>query len=291
MQLAAAEGDAKAARRSERRMTAALASAADAMIGADGDGAIELVNGRAEWLFGWPSAHLIGRGFEVLLPSVVHDPSLWSRPGSAADPQLGLVRTRVEVTALRRDGSEFPAQISLSAQDGDQEDLFVLAVVRDISEGIGLEAERQRRARVAAFDQEHQLESLGQLASGVAHDFNNLLGVVLNYTALVESAVSDRRVEGDLGKIRAAVERGAALTGQLLTFARRDVVQAEPLEVTVLIRGLGPMLVRTIGEDIRLRLQVGDPPLIAVADRGQLGVDRQSIWRSTLAMPCPKGGC
>ena len=270
MPLAAADGDAEAAGRSERRVTAALASAPDAMIGVNGHGEIELVNGRAEWLFGWASADLIGRGFEVLVPSVVHDPSLWSRPGPTADPQIGLVGARVKVSALRRDGSEFPAEISLSAQDGDQQDLFVLVVVRDVSEGIELEAERQRRSRVAALDQKHQLESLGQLASGAAHDFNNLLGVVLNYTALVESAVDDRLVEADLGKIRAAVERGAALTRQLLTFARRDVVHAEPLEVTVLIRGLGPMLVRTIGEDIGLRLQVGDPPLIAVADRGQL---------------------
>ena len=176
----------------------------------------------------------------------------------------------MEVSALRRDGSEFPAEISLSAQAGDQEDLFVLAVVRDVSERIELEAERQRRSRVATLDQEHQLVSLGQLASVVAHDFNNLLGVVLNYTALIESAVDDRLVEADLGKIRAAVERGAALTRQLLTFARRDVVHAEPLELTEMIRGLGPMLVRTIGEDIGLRLEVGDLPLITVADRGQM---------------------
>ena len=89
MPVAAAESDAAAGRRSERRVKAALASAADAMIGVNGHGEIELVNGRAEWLFGWASADLIGRGFEVLVPSVVHDPSLWSRPGPTTDPQIG----------------------------------------------------------------------------------------------------------------------------------------------------------------------------------------------------------
>ena len=270
MPVAAAEGDAPAGRRSERRVKAALASAADAMIGVNGHGEIEMVNRRAEWLFGWASADLIGRGFEVLVPSVVHDPSLWSRPGPTADPQIGLVGARVEVSALRRDGSEFPAEISLSAQAGDQEDLFVLAVVRDVSEGIELKAERQRRSPGRGLGPRASAGEPGAVGERCAHDFNNLLGVVLNYTALIESAVDDRLVEADLGKIRAAVERGAALTRQLLTFARRDVVHAEPLELTEMIRGLGPMLVRTIGEDIGLRLEVGDLPLITVADRGQM---------------------
>ena len=57
---------------------------------------------------------------------------------------------------------------------------------------------------------------LGELAGGIAHDLNNLLGVILNFTTLISRRVDDPAVTADLGEIRTAAERGAALTRQLL---------------------------------------------------------------------------
>lgn len=174
------------------------------------------------------------------------------------------------LSGRRRDGSQFPAEISLSAiVDGEVE--LVLAAVRDITERIELEKERRARSLQARQEQSHRLESLGQLAGGVAHDFNNLLGVILNYTTLIGRTVEDdETLAADLGEIRAAAERGAALTRQLLTFARRDVVHAEPVEINDVVEGVASMLSRTLGEHIELTLQLGRPPLVVMVDRHQL---------------------
>ena len=133
------------------------------------------------------------------------------------------------------------------------------------------EREEQARLDVAARgEQSRRLESLGELAVGVAHDFNNLLGVILNYTTLVAKRVTDTTAAADLGEIRAAAERAAGLTRQLLTFARRDVANPEPLDVNEIVRAMASMLDRTLGEDIELRVDLAGGPLVAIADQHQL---------------------
>jgi signal transduction histidine kinase len=176
----------------------------------------------------------------------------------------------LELAGVRKDGSTFPAEVSLSAVPDGAGGPMVLASVRDITDRIALEAERQRHALQAQRDQSDRLESLGELAGGVAHDFNNLLGVILNYVTLTARRVEDPTAVADLGEIRAAAQRGADLTRQLLTFARRDPVHREPLNVSTVARGVASLLGRTIGEGIELRFDLGDAPVIATCDRTQL---------------------
>jgi signal transduction histidine kinase len=176
----------------------------------------------------------------------------------------------LQLSARRKDGTTFPAEISLSAVQEAPESLLVLASIRDVTERIELAAERQRAALEAQRERSHRLESLGQLAGGIAHDFNNLLGVILNYTALLTRRATDPTAVGDLGEIRAAAERGAALTRQLLTFARRDVANPEPVDVNEVVRGVVGMLERTLGVHIDLRLALAPGALVAIVDRQQL---------------------
>ncbi len=267
--MAAAIRDVTLARRTEQNLKAVLSSAPDAIIGVNADGVIELVNAQAERLFDWTADELVGRLVEVLVPDAAHDRHPRHRNGYLRDPQVRAMGARPTLSGRRRDGSEFPAEITLTAIEGSEVRL-VLAAIQDITERIELEDMRQEQSLEAQREQSHWLESLGQLAGGVAHDFNNLLGVILNYTTLVERRVDDEMASTDLGEIRAAAERGAALTRQLLTFARRDVVNAEPIEINEVVKGVASMLARTIGEHICLDLQMGDPPLVAVADRHQL---------------------
>ena len=150
------------------------------------------------------------------------------------------------------------------------------------------EREEQARLDVAArSEQSRRLESLGELAVGVAHDFNNLLGVILNYTTLVAKRVPknlcyfdacpkrviDTTAAADLGEIRVAAERAAGLTRQLLTFARRDVANPEPLDVNEIVRAMASMLDRTLGEDIELRVDLAGGPLVAIAEVVPLPVE------------------
>ena len=140
--------------------------------------------------------------------------------------------------------------------------------------GLALELDHARaeeaRELEAEREESHRLDSLGQLAGGVAHDFNNLLGVILNYTALIALSVTDPSILADLGEVRAAAERGAALTRQLLTFARRDIANPEPVDVTEIIRSVASMLGRTLGEQVVLELDLSSSPMVVLADRHQL---------------------
>jgi two-component system cell cycle sensor histidine kinase/response regulator CckA len=116
--------------------------------------------------------------------------------------------------------------------------------------------------RAEVSERERALESLAQLAGGIAHDFNNLLGVVLTYVTLLERRCEDVTVLADLGEIRTAGQRGAVLTKQLLSFAGRDAAGPRELDVTAVVRELAPMLERTLGHHIELRLELSPGPVL-----------------------------
>ncbi len=255
---------------SEHVLRGLLSAAPDALLVVSADGRIQYVSEQAERLFGWAGGELVGQLIEVLVPGRFGAGHPDLRAGYVQAPETRPMGAGLNLWARRGDGTEFPAEISLSTVVDEQEGLLVLAAVRDITERLEIEAERAARAREAQLEQSHRLESLGQLAGGVAHDFNNLLGVILNYTALLSRSASDAQTQADIDEIRAAAERGARLTRQLLTFARRDVVQPQPLEVTEVVRSIASMLTRTIGEHLKLRLELPDEAMVTVADRNQL---------------------
>jgi PAS domain S-box-containing protein len=268
--VAAAIRDATMARRSEQHFRAMLAAAPDATIGVSTSGRIELVNAQTQRLFGWSAAELIGQQIEVLIPGAVRTRHIQHRAGYVRDAQPRPMGAGLQLSGMCKDGSTFPAEVSLSTVTDEDGDLLVLAAVRDVRNRIELDAERQRVALEAQREQSHRLESLGELAGGIAHDFNNLLGVILNYVTLISRRIDDSTAVADLGEIRGAAERGAALTAQLLTFARRDVVNREPLDLTAVVRSVASMLERTLGEHIELRLELTDAPIVVACDRSQL---------------------
>ncbi len=118
--------------------------------------------------------------------------------------------------------------------------------------------------------QTQKMEAIGQLAGGVAHDFNNILAAILTQAevARLRAPVEDRPL---LGEIVAATERGAALTQQLLAFARRQVLQPKPLDLNDVVSDIATMLRRLLGDDMRMHVELWRAPLITRADAGMLG--------------------
>jgi PAS domain S-box-containing protein len=203
-----------------------LAAVPDALLAVEPTGEIVFANDQAERLFGWSKFELVGLRVEVLVPERFAIGHAALRTGCVSRPETRPMAAGSDLRARRRDGSEFPAEITLSAFTTTSGTL-VAAAIRDVT----------LVGRTEQGEQLQRLESLGQLAGGVAHDFNNLLGVILNYTALLGHRMSDPTAAADLGEIRAAAERGAALTRQLQTFARRDVVNPAPVDVRAVVRG------------------------------------------------------
>ena len=229
-------------------LTDTPATAPDALVAIDGTGTIVFINDRTEELFGWPAHDLIGQDLQLLVPE--------GAPGSP-------------LSGRRRDGTRFPAEVSRSAlRNRDQ--ALILVSVRDVTERVESEQVARREGLKAQRDRFDRLQSLGRLAGGVAHDFNNLLGVILNYSTLLSRRLTDDLAVADVGQITAAAERAAALTRQLLAFARRDVAYREPLDVNQFIDDFVPELRRTLGEGVDVRLDLADGQLVVLADRQQL---------------------
>ncbi len=117
--------------------------------------------------------------------------------------------------------------------------------------------EKQYEARQhvlsAQLRQSQKMEAVGQLAGGIAHDFNNILQAIMGYTQLLmlDAPPAGELTEG-LTEIYACGERASALTRQLLTFSRRQILKPQPLDLNVVIENLKNMLTRVIGEHITL---------------------------------------
>ncbi|MEV6489555.1 PAS domain S-box protein [Actinoplanes sp. NPDC051633] len=243
---------------SEALSSGLLQAAPDAILVMD-DGRIVLVNDRAEELFGWSRADLVGKGAQMLITaeSLADLPHLLKR--RSAEPAPGSMGT-VAVTARRKDGSELPVEASLAAVDTPQ-GRVVVALIRDCTERAKADAEKARLRLEAQTHRNHRLESLGQLAGGIAHDFNNMLGVIVNYAHFViEEASADKpdlaTIVTDAQQVIKAGERGTALTHQLLAFARREVVRPQVLDFNSVIVGFEEMLRTSVGSRITLELRL-----------------------------------
>jgi PAS domain S-box-containing protein len=119
--------------------------------------------------------------------------------------------------------------------------------------------------------QSQKMEAIGQLAGGVAHDFNNILTTIMmqaDLAGLADSVPAETREL--IQEIKVAAERAASLTGQLLAFSRRQVMQPRAVDLNRVVSNLGKMVQRIVGEDVGLRLQSSPRPVTARVDQGMI---------------------
>jgi len=133
----------------------------------------------------------------------------------------------------------------------------------------------EERERVeSTLNQLQRLEAVGQLTSGVAHDFNNLLTVVLGNIGFIEKGLAAANIDGKLaqrlGYMRAAAERGAKLTDQLLSFSRRQRLEPRSLDLSQIIEGMRDLIQSTMGGSIRIDVKLRRDLWPALADPTQL---------------------
>jgi nitrogen-specific signal transduction histidine kinase/CheY-like chemotaxis protein len=129
--------------------------------------------------------------------------------------------------------------------------------------------EKQQAAR--SLQQAQKMEAIGQLTGGLAHDFNNLLTVVIGNLELLEGKLAtDERGARRLAEAIDAARKGSDLTRQMLAFARKQVLEPSEVKINDLVKGISPLLARTIGETIELKTVAMDGEPKAMIDASQL---------------------
>ena len=284
--VTAAIRDASDRMMAEAKFRALLEFSLDAIIGVASDGRITVVNAQAERLFGFQRQSLLGQPVEILVPDLARTTHPDRRRRYLADPRPRPMGAGLALSARRHDGTEFPAEISLTplvTEDG----VLVAAAVRDVTDRLRaqalterLEGQVERERRTAQLHRTQRLESLGHLAGGVAHDFNNLLGVIINYSTFVEEELAaaagrpdgvDRTALGrDVEQIRHAAERATDLTRQLLAFGRRHIVRPQVVNLNDIVADVEPLLRRSLGDRITLTTTLADGLWPILADAHQL---------------------
>jgi signal transduction histidine kinase len=124
----------------------------------------------------------------------------------------------------------------------------------------------QREKLEQQLRESHKLEALGRLAGGVAHDFNNLLTVILGSVEVLQYKTQAEEARD----IKQAALRAASLTRQLLAFGRRQVMQAESVDLNRALENGKPLLARLLNEEIQLEVETAPNPCYAIIDRAQL---------------------
>ena len=161
----------------------------------------------------------------------------------------------------RRDGGLVAVRLNLRHASMPNEPETIEFIAEDVTELRAME----RQLRLA-----QKFEAIGQLAGGVAHDFNNVVGAILGWAELgYEQNRGNPREAERYVRIREQAERAAALTRELLAFARRQVLQPRPVDLNMVASGLGSFLDKVLGKDVELKM-VTNPVDPVRADPTQL---------------------
>ncbi|MFM0341875.1 hybrid sensor histidine kinase/response regulator [Paraburkholderia fungorum] len=226
------------------------------------EGEVSSWNAGATRIKGYERAEIVGRHFSCFYTG---EDQVAGVPATMLAIASKEGRVEREGWRVRKDGTRFWAHVVVDAIRNEDGALVGFAkITRDITERKEA-ATAIERANLALF-QSQKMEAIGQLTGGVAHDFNNLLAVLSNGLQVLSTQSRTHLDAKMIQSMQRAIERGASLTQQLLSFARQQPLKPERHDLNALIRDFEPMLRRAGSSSVRIELAMSRAETTALVD-------------------------
>jgi len=228
-----------------------LDSIVDGIISIDENGIILSFNTGAEKLFEYQAHEIIDKNIKILMPnqySEHHDHYINNYLTTGVQKIIGTGR---DVTARRKNGSEFPIHLSVAEMSYKK-----LNKRRFIGSCIDLTEFHQQQDLLR---RSQKMDALGMLTGGIAHDFNNMLGVILGFSELIkESALPGSNIARYVENIFQSSQRGASLTKKLLSFSRSKISDNSKVNINQIVTEEKNILEKTLTPRIQLKYSLED---------------------------------
>ncbi|MGR3319370.1 MAG: PAS domain-containing hybrid sensor histidine kinase/response regulator [Candidatus Anammoxibacter sp.] len=251
------------AHKSDRRFARMLEVSEDAIVSIDEGQKIIIFNKGAERVFGYTADEIRGKTIETLIPErfrTNHKKNVEDF-GRSETESVRLNDRQYDLFGRKKNGDEFPAEISISKFEEDGKMIFT-AVVHDIT--------LRRKMEEEAFKAQ-KLESVGILAGGIAHDFNNILTAILGNTNLADILIKtgdrDKATEA-LSNIERASVRARDLTQQLLTFSKGGTPVKNTVSITGIIKESSGFALK--GSNVKCEFSITEDLWPVEVDEGQI---------------------
>ena len=256
---------------SEALKSAIVDHAFDALVSTDANGCIVAFNPAAEAMFLHTRELVMGRAVsQVMIPERFRAPHEAGMRRIQAGGAARVLGKRMEMHALRGDGSEFPMEMVLWRTDAGGQ-VFYTALIADVSakHSAAAQIDSQREA----LRQGEKLTAMGSLLAGVAHELNNPLAIVMGRASLLEEKCDDRPdLKADAQRIREAAERCGRIVRTFLNMARSRPSQHSPVGINEMVQAAANMLQYGYrSHDIALELTLADALPTITADGDRIG--------------------
>ncbi len=233
-----------------------------AIISVDEGQRISLFNQGAEKAFGYRAEEILGEPLGKLIPPRFAEAHSRHVESFATSPDaLRPMNERGLVWGLRKDGTEFPAEASISKFEVQGHKVLTVRL-RDITE---------RRRLEAQVRQAQKMEAIGRLAGGIAHDFNNILSTMIGYTEVAtDDVLKGSRPWQNLQEVLAAGKRASDMVKQILAFSRQAEQERKPIPLHQVVREAMRLLRATLPATIQIRQHIDPASGMVLADTTQM---------------------